>query len=293
MSNLSLFAKQWGDIVFDGRNKNYGAYQLRAEDNKTTYTALIVGLGMLGSLAVVAVLQNNYLNVALPMTKTYDKPEIITEVLFDEEYVKPVDNKAEVIPKKTNGGGEVTSSIQDVIKYNKIEAAVDSNVKNAVLPSQDDFSDNVTSGTETSLGDKLNGSLNGNAGVTTHGSGNGIGNGVTNEVSSVASAKNDIVKFVQVKAEPIGGFDKFYKLFIRNFQKDNLNVSASEVVIRLRFVVELDGSLTNITVLEDKYNMGNEAVNVLKKMPKWKAAQHNNTTVRSMFTLPIKIKINN
>ena len=50
---LDLFKKQWIDIVFEGRNKSYGAYELRTTNNKTTYRALIIG-SILFSLAVAA-----------------------------------------------------------------------------------------------------------------------------------------------------------------------------------------------------------------------------------------------
>ena len=50
---LDLFKKQWIDIVFEGRNKTYGAYQLRQENSKTTGRALIIGTLVFG-LAVSA-----------------------------------------------------------------------------------------------------------------------------------------------------------------------------------------------------------------------------------------------
>ncbi|HEY4617752.1 MAG TPA: energy transducer TonB, partial [Flavobacterium sp.] len=40
---LDLLKNQWLDIVFEGRNKSYGAYQLRQANRKTTVKALILG----------------------------------------------------------------------------------------------------------------------------------------------------------------------------------------------------------------------------------------------------------
>jgi protein TonB len=40
---LDIFTNQWLDIVFEGRNKAYGAYELRKSNNKTTVRALIFG----------------------------------------------------------------------------------------------------------------------------------------------------------------------------------------------------------------------------------------------------------
>ena len=40
---LDIFTNQWLDIVFEGRNKAYGAYDLRKNNTKTTVRALIIG----------------------------------------------------------------------------------------------------------------------------------------------------------------------------------------------------------------------------------------------------------
>ncbi len=40
---LDIFTNQWLDIVFEGRNKAYGAYVLRKSNNKTAVRALIFG----------------------------------------------------------------------------------------------------------------------------------------------------------------------------------------------------------------------------------------------------------
>ena len=50
---LDLFKRQWIDIVFEGRNKAYGAYELRKENSKTTLRALVIGAFIFG-LAVSA-----------------------------------------------------------------------------------------------------------------------------------------------------------------------------------------------------------------------------------------------
>src|SRR5574343_980887 len=50
---LDLFKRQWIDIVFEGRNKAYGAYELRKENPKTTLRSLLIGAAIFG-LAVAS-----------------------------------------------------------------------------------------------------------------------------------------------------------------------------------------------------------------------------------------------
>lgn len=58
----------------------------------------------------------------------------------------------------------------------------------------------------------------------------------------------------------------------------------------LIFIVERDGELTDIRVGRDPgQGVGNEAMRVIKEMPKWKPAVQNSKAVRSQVTLPITL----
>lgn len=50
MSNVSIYGKNWIDLVFEDRNKAYGAYQLRQENPRTTLIAFFSGVLFLFSL---------------------------------------------------------------------------------------------------------------------------------------------------------------------------------------------------------------------------------------------------
>ena len=62
----------------------------------------------------------------------------------------------------------------------------------------------------------------------------------------------------------------------------------------LMFVVERDGTLTNIQVLQTPdTSLSDEAIRVLKTSPKWKPGKQRNQTVRVKYTLPIDFRIQN
>lgn len=96
---------------------------------------------------------------------------------------------------------------------------------------------------------------------------------------------------MEKKATPKEGLPQFYKNFGHKFKVPYVGNSVSEILVRLRFVVETDGSFTNFEILEDENNIGDEAIRVLKSMPNWIPAQHEGKAVRSKLTLPIKIRI--
>src|SRR5690606_38901304 len=106
--------------------------------------------------------------------------------------------------------------------------------------------------------------------------------------------ENKVWGFVQKKASPNEGIESFYKNYTRKFNAPDVGGSVQEISVRLKFVVEKDGSFTDIQISgADPHNIGKEAIRVLKSMPKWKPGQHNGKTVRSKFTLPIKMRVNN
>ena len=61
--------------------------------------------------------------------------------------------------------------------------------------------------------------------------------------------------------------------------------------VYVTFVVEKDGSLTDIKVLRDiGYGTGKEAIRVLKATPRWNPGEQNGKKVRCTFSLPISLQ---
>ncbi len=64
--------------------------------------------------------------------------------------------------------------------------------------------------------------------------------------------------------------------------------------VTLQFVIERDGSLTNIQVMQSPdRSLADEAIRVLKTSPKWKAGMQRNSPVRVRYTLPVEFRIQN
>lgn len=99
------------------------------------------------------------------------------------------------------------------------------------------------------------------------------------------------LKFVENRAKPKEGLDEFYRGFIKSFDQETLIVGDTIITTRLKFIIEKDGSFSNIVAVGGGNEaVSNEAIRVLKSMPIWQAAEHEGKIVRSTFTLPIKIR---
>jgi len=104
--------------------------------------------------------------------------------------------------------------------------------------------------------------------------------------------------FVEKKATPKEGLAAFMQNFAREFKAPE-NINADEIKMRLKFIVETDGSFSNILTPQEYFKpdeaylaLQEEAIRTLKTMPEWKPAEHEGQVVRSTFTLPITIRVN-
>jgi len=296
MSSLNLFGKEWGNIVFENRNKLYGAYKLRQESAKTTFMALAIGIGTLSMIfgssylyASKSVITGRI--IEFPTDPLVD-PTVIIDPKIDE--VEPIIDKGDEKNITDNSEKATVKDVMKNIKFVEMTATKDNNVADENLTAQNQFDDNTQSG-QNNLEANTDGVLNKDgkkSGITNTETTEKPGDGIVGE-GGEGLKDNSIVKLVQKKASPNEGFEKFFESYIRKFSAKDLGGSATEMVVKLKFVVEKDGSFTDIKIVEDKHGLGNEAIRVLKSMPKWKAAQHNGREVRSQFTLPIKVKVNN
>ena len=101
-------------------------------------------------------------------------------------------------------------------------------------------------------------------------------------------AKGDIIlRDPQVKAMFPVGVDSLKKFLFENLEYPPIHGSFQGVVI-LEFVVETDGSITSVNVLRSLHKiLDEEAIRVVKAMPKWNPAQDDGQPCRSYYQLPI------
>ncbi|WP_295655216.1 energy transducer TonB [uncultured Mucilaginibacter sp.] len=102
-----------------------------------------------------------------------------------------------------------------------------------------------------------------------------------------------VFKAVEVEPAPIGGIDNYYKFLGKRI---NYPTAAKEAGTQgnviLTFVVERDGSLTEIKALRDPGNgLAEEAIRVLKLAPHWTPGIQNGKKVRVQYTIPISFTL--
>jgi periplasmic protein TonB len=112
----------------------------------------------------------------------------------------------------------------------------------------------------------------------------GFAQGVISDSIEIIAKPNQLAQFQ-------GGMGAFGKFLQKNFKypeaAQRANVSGK---IYVEFIVEIDGSLSNINVIKS-VGMGvdEETIRFLKLSPKWISANYKGKNVRSRFTMPLNI----
>ncbi|MBC7606494.1 MAG: energy transducer TonB [Burkholderiales bacterium] len=258
---LDLLKKQWLDIVFEGRNKSYGAYELRKENSVTSTKAFIFGALVFAFLVSIPMLAN-----LIPDSSENDAnldKKIVTIKLPPKEKPKEDLPPPPPPPPKVDQVKfvkPVVAKAEEVVEEPpKIKEIVDKKL-----------------GAETIKGDP-------DAELTVEPVGNGP--------KDVVEEDNNIYNTagIEVKPDFPGGIDKFYKYVGKNYQVPEEDGLKGKVFVS--FVVEKDGSLTDIKVIRDiGYGTGKEAIRVLKSCPRWNPGEQNGKKVRVLYSLPINIQ---
>ena len=259
---LDIFTNQWLDIVFEGKNKTYGAYELRKSNTKTTVRALIIG-AVLFSVLVAAPLI-----MSLLPDSSGDDDSLDTKIVT----MKLPPKKEE--PKKDLPPPPPPPPKVDQVKFVKPVVAKAEEVTEEP-PKITEIKDKKL-GNETIKGDP-------DAELTVEPVGNGPA-AVVDEDNSIYNTAG-----IEVKPDFPGGMEKFYKFVGNNYQTPEEDGLKGKVYVT--FVVEKDGSLTDIKVIRDiGYGTGKEAIRVLNKCPKWTPGEQNGKKVRVLYSLPITIQ---
>lgn len=273
MSNVSIFEKKWIDLVFEGKNKEYGAYQLRKESPRTTLGAFFFSLLFIGLIFGVGMLFSSFNSPS-----KNEVPVVLNDSIIRVDLIEPpVTEEEEKVEKEESSPA---APIEDVSENKPFVVAPTAEAepdvkKNVDLPN-----------TNTPVGGVVGGT-----GIvpTTNPSSGGDGDNDEPKTPTGPVLSN----VLDMQPEFPGGMKKFYDYVGDNFERQEID-NVESITVHVSFVIEKDGSMTDIRVLRNPgYGMDKEAIRVLKSLKtKWKPGVLNGQNVRTQYTLPITVKIN-
>ncbi|MFM7595190.1 MAG: energy transducer TonB [Flavobacteriales bacterium] len=274
VSTYSLFsyfsAKGWlvtsqvrNELVFEHRNKAYGAYTLRKNYNKrlTLIMASMILSFVLGSLAMFII--RNLPKEEIEAPKGSDKTWTVQPPPKD---LPPPPTTPPPPPLE-----KMTAFIPPVIEDDPVTDPV---------PTQDQLED-------TKAGDKTQDGSDENFDPPQP----------SDDNPKLIDTKPDPIEtFVEEEADFPGGFAEMAKFINENidYPQEAIDLGIKGRVT-VRFVVEKDGRISNVSVatpLAGCKACDKAAVKVVEKMPSWKAGKNGGREVRTWVTLPVKFEVN-
>lgn len=279
--DVDLSSKEWCDIVFDGKNKEYGAYQLRATSVKRHTKALLSVVIVLALIltAIILVMTGVFKSADEDINAKNEQEEVVMapeDIPEEEEQMEIPEQKPEEVQAE-----EEVAATQAVTEVKIVETVdKDREVKDQeqVLENTAQLGADDHKGVEDVNRDR-----------------------VVKEVveeKPVEKPKEEgplSVAMVEQKPSFPGGESAMYK-----WLQDNIiyPAAASEEGVQgkvtVQFIVEKDGSITHVQVVRGKHPaLDAEAARVIRKMPRWTPGRNNGQPVRVTYHLPVQFKLAN
>ncbi len=259
------------DILFEHRNKHYGAYALRRQYPAHLFKALCMGLSLAGAfIFFISFNRNIQLNniPGIPVADTLTW----TTLPPPEEILPPA-------PEQPSGPAPTQNTIRDVIPV--------------IVPNDTPIDDSVPTVEERSQ------NAIGRENITIEGPGvdnNNSGHNVNPVQSSPAIETPAIYEMaaVQEPASFPGGQKALLRFMENNIRdpRDEGEGQSETIRVQVKFVVGKDGQPGDFIVIGsggEKFDK--EVMRVLRKMPKWKPARQHNQEVAMFFILPVSFAL--
>lgn len=281
MAKIDLYDPKWVDMVFAGKNKEYGAYQLRKGTSGRNIKALLI-------LIIAAALVGGFLAWKVIEQKQAEEQQAYMEAMELaklQEQAKKEKKKPEPIKPKVEQKKEIPVA-RETQKFTAPVIKKDELVKEENQVKQmDQLDDKVAVGTENKEGVK-----------------DRTVEAVRNDIAVAApppppapkpEVANKLFDVVEEMPSFPGGQGALMAFLSSNIKYP---VVAQENGVQGRvivgFVVEKDGSISDVKVMRSvDPSLDREALRVVKAMPKWKPGKQNGSAVRVKYTVPVVFRL--
>lgn len=280
--DVDLSSKEWRDLVFEGKNKDFGAYELRSKSEGRHNRAMIVIVIVIALLFALAFLVNTVIKTALAAPEDTTEQALVEMVTEDVTEEEPEDEPQRI--EEPEQPEVLKEELLNTVKLTEIAIVHDNEVKEE-LKSQDDLKE-----TDTAVG-----KVNEDRGV------DDIIQAKEHKEVVVVEEKKEEVKhdedkvFDAVEQNPQfpGGETALLKWVASHIRYPSVaQENGIQGRVTVQFVVTKTGSIGQVKVVRGKDpDLDKEAIRVVKSLPKFTPGKMNGHAVNVWYTLPITFRL--
>ena len=269
--NIDLNSKEWRDLVFEGKNKEYGAYYLRKTSSKRHIKAMII---VAVFIAVV---------FALPKLIETVMPERVVEEEIGPVIMTKLDPLEQVKEEQIirQPDAPPPPELKSSIKFTPPVIKKDEEVRDEdEMKTQQELTETKVAISVADVKGKDDGT------------GVDIADLPDNKVI-VATPKEEVFTHVEQMPQYPGGDKEMMAYLSKNIKYPVIaQEQGTQGTVVLRFVVGKNGEVTDVTVMRSlDPSCDKEAIRVVKSMPKWVPGKQNGNPVLVYYTLPVRFKL--
>lgn len=278
MAKIDLYDPKWVDMVFDGKNKSYGAFQLRKGTSGRNIKSLII-------LVIAAALVGGFLAWKVIEQKQAEQQAAYMEAMELSKLQKEAkkQEKKEVVKPKVEPKKEIPVARQTQ-KFTAPVIKKDELVKEEnQIKQMDKLDDKVAVGTENHEGTKDRNVEAVRNDIAVNTPPPAPKEEVTNKVFDVVEVMPSFPGGQGALMSYLSSHVKYPVVAQENGVQGRVTVS---------FVVERDGSITDVHVVRSvDPSLDREAARVISSMPNWQPGKQNGSAVRVKFNVPVQFKL--
>jgi len=270
MKTPNNIPSSFDDVVFENRNKLYGAYALRRSYNGNLLKAVLISSLILLLLLLLA-------------TRKWTQEQLVIikqkadSIFVDLPPTDPYKEKIAVVkpqPTKSQRNNTATQTPEEFSPEGKLEQQI-------IKP-------------HIQLGVANKAGLEGPGVVPGDWEGPGDGGETTNAGTGTGVETSAPVRIVEENPEFPGGIDAMTKYLVKYLQKDDtwreMGLSGK---VYVDFVVDNQGNIVEVKAISGPYELLKKtSERAIKSMPKWKPGRQNGHAVPVILTIPISFVIN-
>ena len=281
--DVDLSSKQWLDIVFEGKNQDYGAYEMRAQSPKRHTRAVLIVLAALVVILILLILsltgvfskgEEEGADAATEQELATFAPEEEIEEEIEEEQVKFEEPEEIIQPEEVANEQRVTELM--IVEDENFDKEKEVKDKSEVMENEAQAGAlDITEGTNDLNKQIVREQV------------------IAEEPKAPEPEKVYTMAMVEQKPEFPGGDAAMYK-----WLSDHISYPAAAVEqgIQGRVVVQFDvtktGAIENVKVVRGRdQSLDKEAVRLVKAMPTWQPGRNNGQPVKVTYTLPVTFKL--